>query len=199
MKKTFYTSFILSLVLSGVFSSNAYSQFEDVEKNKVKLEIEPGLFFNNGRSLNAFYLVTKDNNLGLGIYLMATDIPSSIANNIFDNFVDGTSTRLTQEYALNIRYRIRVSKNIQSNPYVGLLLGWENIRLNAPGFDEMNASTYIATPHIGYELYVYKKMLYLNPQIRFACYFGEDKSDESRAESFKSYLILPSISFGIRF
>jgi len=199
MKKAFYTSFILSLILSGMFSSNAIAQFEDIEKNKIKLEIEPGLFFNNGRSLNAFYLVTKDNNLGLGIYLMATDIPSTIANSMFDNLVDKTSARLTQEYALNVRYRVRVSKNIQSNPYVGLLLGWENIRLNAPGFNEMDVSTYLITPHIGYELFFYKKMLYVNPQIRSAFYVGENKSQLGRAESLKSYLILPSISFGIRF
>lgn len=171
---------------------------ENVDNNRLKLEFEPGLFFNNGRSLNILYNVTKDNNLGIGLYLMTTDIPDQIARNMFVDYNDSLNCRVTQEFALNVRYRFRVAKNMESNPYVGLILGWENILIEKEGFNDLNYKTFLFTPFVGYEWYVYKRMLYINPQIRSAFYLGATKSVDTRPEELKSFLMVPSISVGLR-
>lgn len=177
----------------------AYSQQnEGIENNKLRLEIEPGLFFNNGRSVNGLYSVSNDNNFSVGLYMMATDIPLSIGKNMFDNLKDTSHLRVTKELAFNFRYRVKVFKKYESNPYVGLLLAWEEIKITNPNYDNLEVSTLIATPHIGFEIYLYKQMIYLNPQLRSAFYFNEKKTDETRTESLKPFLILPSISFGLR-
>lgn len=171
---------------------------ELADDKRLRLEIEPGLFFNNGRSVNGLYTVTNDRNFAIGIYMMATDIPKEIAKNMFNNLADSTHLRVTKEFAFNFRYRIRLSKRFESNPYVGLILAWEDIKLTHTTQDDLGMSTFIVTPHVGYEFYLYKKMLYVNPQIRSAIYFGQTKTDDARPESLKSFLILPSISFGLR-
>lgn len=188
--------FLFSLIMIGATTS-ATAQI-NVDENKLRLEIEPGLFFNNGRSINGLYTVTEDNNFAVGLYLMATDVPEAIHKNMFDNVLEGTHVRATQEYAFNFRYRLRLFKKFESNPYVGLILGWEEIRLKNDSLSDLDITTFLITPHLGYELYLYKKMVYLNTQIRSVFYAGSQKSDDTRTESLKSYMILPSISFGLR-
>jgi hypothetical protein len=145
------------------------------------------------------YNLTKNNNFGIGIYLFASDVPNILANNMIKNFTDSSSMRVADEFSLNLRYRIKLGKNIESNPYVGIILGWESLNLQRTGYSDMTLSTFFATPHIGYEFYVYKKMLYLNPQIRMAFYLGDKSTDETRPETLKTYLLLPSLSMGVRF
>lgn len=171
---------------------------ENVDANDLKIEVEPGLFFNNGRSLNVLYNVTQDNNLGLGLYLMTSDVPEQIHKNMFTNITDSTNIRVSTEVALNFRYRIKAFQSMESNPYVGAILGWENLRLTKPGLEDLNISTFILTPHIGYEIYLYKRMLYINPQVRAVFYLGTNKSDGNRLESLKSNTFIPSISVGFR-
>lgn len=197
------TAFLFSLMLSVASSLTAQGIFEgrfnqDVEENKLKLEIEPGLFFNNGRSINGLYSVSENNNFAVGLYLMATDVPEQIHKNMFNNVMDSSHVRATQEYAINLRYRLRVFKKFESNPYVGLILGWEELRLTNDKLQDLEITTMLVTPHLGYEVYLYKRMIYLNTQIRSVFYMGGKKSDTTRPESLKSYLILPSISFGLR-
>ena len=60
-----YIFILVTLLGAGSFSG--FTQ-EDVENNRLKLEVEPGLFFNGGRSILGMYNVTKDNNLGIGLY-----------------------------------------------------------------------------------------------------------------------------------
>jgi hypothetical protein len=182
-------------------SFSSFSQdvtFPDVSENKLKLEFEPGLFFNKGRSLSALYTVTQDNNFAVGLYLMATDIPEAIHKNIFNNVVPNTTVRVTQEYAFTFRYRFNVFKKYESNPYAGLILGWEEIKFTNDSLADLNFSTFLVTPHLGYELYLYKRMLYLNTQIRSVFYVGDKKSDAARTEELKGYTIIPSISIGLR-
>lgn len=188
----------LGLVAILLMSSTLVHAQDDVDNNRLKIEFEPGLFFNNGRSVNVLYNVTKDNNLGIGAYLMTTDIPDDIAKNMFVNFNDSMNCRVTQEYALNLRYRFKLAKNMESNPYVGLIVGWENIRIQKAGYNDLNIETFLLTPFIGYEFYVYKKMFYLNPQLRSAFYLGAKNLDDTRPEKLKSFLIVPSISVGLR-
>ena len=198
MKTNFNLLIKSFLIINTLFISSAYSQ-DDVEANRLKIESEPFLIFNNGQSLNLMYNVTKDNNFGVGIYLFTSDIPNAVGENMIFNFTDSTSAQVSDEFAITLRYRIKLGKNIESNPYVGLILGWESLSLHRTGVSDMTLSTFFVTPHIGYELYVYKKMLYLNPQIRTAFFLGDKSSDETRPESLNSYHILPSLSLGIRF
>jgi hypothetical protein len=200
MKKNIFTSIIAFVFLYALFSAPVFGQDEgNVENNRLKLETEPALLFNNGFSINAMYNVTKNNNFGIGVYLVATDVPTSFAKNLFTEFTDSSSARATKEFALSFRYRIRLAKKIESNPYVGLILGWENFRLMIPGTQDLDIATFFVTPHIGYEFYVYKKKVYINPQVRSVFYFGQDKSDKSRTESLNEFFILPAIFVGIRF
>lgn len=186
------------LIINTLLISSAFGQV-NVDDNRLKIETEPFLIFNKGLSLNVMYNLTKNNNFGIGIYLFASDVPNILANNMIKNFTDSSSMRVADEFSLNLRYRIKLGKNIESNPYVGIILGWESLNLQRTGYSDITLSTFFATPHIGYEFYVYKKMLYLNPQIRMAFYLGDKSSDETRPETLKTYLLLPSLSMGVRF
>ncbi len=186
------------LIINTLIISSAFGQV-NVDDNRLKIETEPFLIFNKGLSLNVMYNLTKNNNFGIGIYLFASDVPNILANNMIKNFTDSSSMRVADEFSLNLRYRIKLGKNIESNPYVGIILGWESLNLQRTGYSDITLSTFFATPHIGYEFYVYKKMLYLNPQIRMAFYLGDKSTDETRPETLKTYLLLPSLSMGLRF
>ena len=186
------------LIINTLIISSAFGQV-NVDDNRLKIETEPFLIFNKGLSLNVMYNLTKNNNFGIGIYLFASDVPNILANNMIKNFTDSSSMRVADEFSLNLRYRIKLGKNIESNPYVGIILGWESLNLQRTGYSDITLSTFFATPHIGYEFYVYKKMLYLNPQIRMAFYLGDKSSDETRPETLNTYLLLPSLSMGLRF
>jgi hypothetical protein len=186
------------LIINTLTISSAFGQV-NVDDNRLKIETEPFLIFNKGLSLNVMYNLTKNNNFGIGIYLFASDVPNILANNMVNNFTDSSSMRVADEFSINLRYRIKLGKNIESNPYVGIILGWESLDLQRSGYSNMTISTFFATPHIGYEFYVYKKMFYLNPQLRMAFYLGDKSSDKTRPESLNTYLLLPSLSMGVRF
>ena len=186
------------LIINTLLISSAFGQV-NVDDNRLKIETEPFLIFNKGLSLNVMYNLTKNNNFGIGIYLFASDVPSILANNMVNNFTDSSSMRVADEFSINLRYRIKLGKNIESNPYGGIILGWESLDLQRSGYSNMTISTFFATPHIGYEFYVYKKMFYLNPQLRMAFYLGDKSSDKTRPESLNTYLLLPSLSMGVRF
>jgi hypothetical protein len=197
--KTNLSLLIKSILISNILLiSSAFGQV-NVDDNRLKIETEPFLIFNNGLSFNVMYNLTKNNNFGIGIYLFASDVPNILANNMIKNFTDSSSMRVADEFSLNLRYRIKLGKNIESNPYVGIILGWESLDLQRSGYSNMTISTFFATPHIGYEFYVYKKMFYLNPQLRMAFYLGDKSSDKTRPESLNTYLLLPSLSMGVRF
>jgi hypothetical protein len=197
--KTNLSLLIKSILISNILLiSSAFGQV-NVDDNRLKIETEPFLIFNNGLSFNVMYNLTKNNNFGIGIYLFASDVPNILANNMIKNFTDSSSMRVADEFSLNLRYRIKLGKNIESNPYVGIILGWESLDLHRSGYSNMTISTFFATPHIGYEFYVYKKMFYLNPQLRMAFYLGDKSSDKTRPESLNTYLLLPSLSMGVRF
>jgi len=197
--KTTLSLLIKSILISNILLiSSAFGQV-NVDDNRLKIETEPFLIFNKGLSLNVMYNLTKNNNFGIGIYLFASDVPTILANNMINNFTDSSSMRVADEFSINLRYRIKLGKNIESNPYVGIILGWESLDLQRSGYSNMTISTFFATPHIGYEFYVYKKMFYLNPQLRMAFYLGDKSSDKTRPESLNTYLLLPSLSMGVRF
>ena len=103
MKSIGIKIFVLTLLISAAnfnLSAQILKDIErpDVSENKLRLEFEPGLFFNNGRSLSAIYSVTPDNSFAVGVYLMATDIPEQIHKNIFNNVVPNTYTALLNDF-----------------------------------------------------------------------------------------------------
>lgn len=197
MKKSAIRNGILTIGIFFSFLLNLNAQL-DVENNRLKLEIEPALYFFSGRSISAIYNVTKDNNFGIGFYMMSTEIPDAIAQNMFKNFDANSSVaRNTHQFSLNFRYRIKISKKYESNPYIALMIGAQNISIETTGLSKMNVGTGIITPLIGYEFYLYKKMIYLNPQVRFANYFASKKSDPTRPETLRS-MIFPAVIVGIR-
>jgi len=197
-----FRNFALILSMLTMIITSVFAQFNsedlNVDDNKLRLEFEPGLFFNNGRSLNAMYTITADNNLSAGVYLMASDVPESFHNNMFENVLDLTHIRATKEFAFNFRYRFKLFRKMESNPYLGVILGWEEIKLTHPDLSDLRYTTFLLTPHLGYEVYLYKKMLYLNLQVRSVFYIGAEKSDKLRQETLKDYWVLPSLSVGLR-
>jgi hypothetical protein len=188
---------IILMVLPALFTPVTFGQDESTEKD-LMLEFEPGLYFYGGRSLLGLYNVTGSNNFAVGAYLMTTEVPEFISKNLLNNVMDSSTIRITSEYALNFRYRFNIFKNYQSNPFVGLILGWENIRIQKPGMADLNIPTFLATPHVGFEFFIYKKMVFLNPQFRSVFYFGHNKSDETRPETINNFILLPSITLGLR-
>lgn len=190
---------IISLFVFFCAFNSMFVVGQDVSDNRMKIETEPGLFFNNGRSIGLLYNPTEDNNLWVGLYAMATDIPSQIADDMFVDYNDSMNVSVTQEYAVYARYRLRFWKDLESNPYVGLIAGWENLQVKFEGKEDLNIGTFIVTPHIGYELYMYKRIMYMNTQIRFPFYLGATKSDESRTEKLNAFTMFPAISIGARF
>lgn len=199
--RTTNVALLFCVLLCGTYTS-VYSQLSNkdlnVDDNKLRMEFEPGLFFNNGRSLNVLYTVTSDNNLSAGIYLMTSDVPDAFHNNMFKNILPLTHIRATEEYAVNFRYRIKLFRKYESNPYVGIILGWEEIKLTNPNLADLKYTTFLVTPHLGYEVYLYKKMLYMNVQLRSVFYVGSQKSDDTRLEELNRFWILPSLSIGLR-
>lgn len=186
----------LGLLFSTVSNFKAQT---DIENNRLKLEVEPALYFYSGRSITGIYNVSKNNNFGIGFYIMSTEVPDYIASNMFKNFEASSSVaRITQQFSLNFRYRIKIGKKYESNPYIGLMVGAQNISIETNGKNKLNVGTGIITPLIGYEFYMYKKMVYLNPQLRFANYVASKKSDDTRPETLRS-MLLPSIVIGYRF
>lgn len=189
------TLFTLLAVQTSVFGQDSLN----IDDNRLKIETEPGLFFNDGRSLGILYNVTPSNNIGVGLYVLASNVPDDIAEDMFDNYNDSLDVRVTQEYAVLLRYRIRASKKMESNPYVGLIAGWENFRLEREGYNTLNIETFILTPHIGYELFAYKNIVYLNAQVRMPFYLSPKQSDGTREENLKPFTFLPALSIGFRF
>ena len=129
------------LIINTLTISSAFGQV-NVDDNRLKIETEPFLIFNKGLSLNVMYNLTKNNNFGIGIYLFASDVPNILANNMINNFTDSSSMRVADEFSINLRYRIKLGKNIESNPYVGIILGWESLDLQRSGYSNMTISTF---------------------------------------------------------
>ena len=191
----------ISLLFIFAYSQFSFSQKEGPSKDKDwRIEVEPASFVLKGIAGSVSYNVSKDNKFSVGLFSASIDIPNRLRTGIFNNVGMDTSTvRLGFELAVMARYRIEVFKQMESNPYVGLILGWEYFDITQPSFPEtVRLKTFLATPYVGYEFYFYRQMLYLNPQVRSVFYLGPTSSIPSRSESLKSVFILPQVSVGIR-
>ncbi len=178
------------------------AQTADTLKDRdLRIEVEPASFFLRGFSGGVYQNISQNNQLSLGLFTAFLDVPNVLRETLFSNVgqSDTTDVRLGFELALNARYRFKLFPSRESNPYVGVILGWEYFDVSQPSNPGVNRlSTFVFTPYLGYELYFYKRILYLNPQVRGIAYFGSKSSLENRPESLKSMGLLPQIGIGIR-
>jgi len=189
------------LICLSVLSTFAFSQDDEVKDRNFRIEIEPASFIYRGFAGSVMYALTEDNNFSIGLFGASLDIPDFTRPNMFDNVgnSDTSKARLGFQAALMARYKIPVFKKFESNPYVGFIGGWEYFDIEQPSFTEkLRLTTFVITPYIGYEIYYFKQMLYVNPQLRSVFYAGKKTSDASRPEALKKFLLLPQISLGIR-
>lgn len=202
MKTVFLTT---SVVLVFMFISTGratYAQESGEPKDRnFKIELEPASFALRGFGLSGLYAITKDNKLNLGFHASMLDVPVWSRESMFTNVGgDTSSVRLGLHIGLMTRYKLEIFPDWESNPYIGLILAYEYFDINQPAYPStLRLSTFVATPYVGYEVYFFKQMLFVNPQLRSVLYFGSSSSDELRPETMGKFFLLPQISIGVRF
>lgn len=190
-------SLLLSMII--IFSMNSIAQEDNSKKDRDWLiETEPGAFILKGFHINVGRNITKDNKLNLSLFGMATDVPQTLKERMFTNTVASDNLRLGFQISANIRYKIEIFKEKESNPYVGVIAGWEYFNLTNSLKQDLRTDVYVLTPYVGHLIYFYKQMLYVNPQLRGVIYIDPTYSDASRPEKLNDFLLLPQISVGIR-
>ncbi len=188
------------LFLFFILGLSAFKSSAQDQTKKFRIEIEPAAFTLRGVSGSILYNVSKTPNLSLGLFGASVDVPLFTRANMFENVGGDTSdVRLGFQIALMARYNLKLFKEMESNPYIGLIAGWEYFDIKQPYHpDPVRLTTYVFTPYIGYEFYFYKQMLFLNPQLRGVLYLGAQSDAPARKEALSSFLFLPQVSIGIR-
>lgn len=185
-----------------MFSNIEYCQSQDESLTKERnwfIEIEPSTFILKGYSIQVGKYLTKDKKLKTSFYSLATDVPESIQKNIFSNTVSEDIVRVGLQLALNTRYQIEVLKGRETNPYIGVVTGWQYFNIKNPAKEDLRVDAFLLTPYIGAEIYFYKNMLYVSPQIRAVTYLSPKYSVADRIETINSVFIMPQVSLGVRF
>ncbi len=179
--------------------------FSQASNRPFRLEAEPSSYIAKGWSLLGTYGINNDRTLHAGLYTMASTLPVGLNEKMFKNVVKADELRLTFEIASVIRYRIPYFLNTESNPYIGVFFGWETFTHTNSATNEMtDMSNFFLTPQIGYEIYIYKQMVYLNPSVRIVYEFGIESDYKNPADPddigprIYDWLWLPSFSIGIR-
>lgn len=189
---------LISLIFIGT-AGNIFSQGTATPTDKPwQIEVEPSTFILGGFSLHVGRILTQDNRLSLAFYTLATDVPDALQERIFDNTDADDDVRVGLQLTLNTRYKLNVFKGRESNPYVGLVTGWEYFNLTHPNKDDLRVDVILLTPYIGGEIYLYKDVFYVNPQLRSVLYLNPEYSINNRTETIKKVFILPQVSIGLR-
>lgn len=190
---------ILFSLLTLLFAIAGFSQ--ETPARRFRVEIEPNSFFQRGLSGSLFYTIDKKELWSVGVYSAALDLPNWTLERIFRGVEKEFSTaRLGFQASASLRYKIKVFCAYESNPYVGLMLGWQYFNVNQQPFvDPVRLSTFLITPNVGYEFYLYNRQLYINPQVRFVFYAGQDTDAPWRPESVGSFFLLPQAIIGFKF
>jgi hypothetical protein len=192
--KLLILSFLLFSPFTKLFSQETTTQSD----KKWRLEVEPLSFIYKGVGGQAMYQVSKKQDFNVGLYAITLQVPGSLEKSLFQGTSDGTDIRLGFELAAVARYKIPLFKT-ESNPVVGIIAGWENFQLTSATQSDLRIETFLTSLYVGYELYVFKKMLYVNPQLRGVTYIKPWSADNSRPEKLKSFALVPSLSIGVRF
>lgn len=188
-------TFMSFFLLTSSFAQESTETFKDRD---FRIEIEPAPFLLKGYSIMLGYDITKDNSFSINLYSQAADVPEFAKAGFSGGVGDSTTVRMPFQLAINFRYKINAFKKWESNPVIGLITGWEYFNVSQPSdVEPLKISTIMATSYMGFEWYLYKRMLYLNPQMRMVVYYGTKKSDETRPERLEAY-ILPQISLGVK-
>ncbi|MES2285904.1 MAG: hypothetical protein V4547_09475 [Bacteroidota bacterium] len=197
MKQLLYTALFCS---AFIFSGVTYAQEANADATKDRnwgIEVEPSGFLFRGYGVQVTRNVTKDNLVNIGLYSAALDIPDWAKEGIFQNVTKETDARLGFELALVARYKIKIGQK-ESNPYIGFIGGWEYFDIAKPSMPKVRISTFVATPMFGYEIYLFKQMLYINPQVRGVFYLTPDRDQPNRTEAIETFFVLPTVSLGIK-
>jgi hypothetical protein len=197
MKKLLFFTFFCSLF---IFNKISFAQdVTDVPKNDKdwRIEIEPSGFVLHGYSLQVTRNVTKDNRLNVGLYTTALNVPDWAKQGMFNHLSKDADVRLGFELAFVAHYKIKLGQK-ESNPYIGFIGGWEYFDISQEAVSNIRISAINLTPYIGYEIYFFKQMVYINPQLRGVFYVAPDSNTPARAESMKSVFLLPTISLGVK-
>ena len=200
LMKPFFLKFISMFSLLFILTTESFAQ--DAERDSIKdrdwrIEIEPASFFLRGYNLQVSRNLTKNNRLNVGLYTLAVDIPTGLKADMFNNVPDEADVRMGFELAVVARYKLKLVEK-ESNPYVGVIIGWEYFDISQDSLEDVRITTMVATPYVGYELYFFKQMLYLNPQIRAVFYFAHKNDHPLRTEEMRTVFMLPVIALGIR-
>jgi len=194
--KILILSFLLFQIINPFFCQENDFKLSD---KKFRLEIEPASVFLRGAAASFSYTLDKKKNFNLGVYMLSLDVPNFSKEGIFENVQDETDVRIGFEFALMGRYKLNLFKNKESNPYIGFICGWEYFDIKQPSDTEsFRISTWILTPYLSHEIYLYKQMIYINPQLRGVLYFGENHEAPNRDEQLSSFYLLPQVSLGLR-
>lgn len=197
MKRLILLSGFLVLFLI-TFSSNAFCQKGDSLKDRDwRIEVEPASFVFHGFNLHISRNITMDNKLNVGLYFLSLDIPEKVHKGMFNNLNDTVDVRLGFEAAIITRYKFNLWKNHETNPYIGLITGWEYFDITQPSVSKLRIATGVVTPFAGYEIYFFRQMLFVNPQLRGVIYIAP-KNNRAGVESIKPFFLLPAVSVGIR-
>lgn len=194
-KKNF--NFIFTLILILVIGASKAQAQESDDVRRWRIEIEPISVLYKGFGGQVMYRVAKQHDFSVGLYAIALDVPKSLRKNMFENLDANTSARLGFEMAAVARYKVPLF-DMESNPVVGAILGWEYFDFRDATKQDLRITTLIATPYLGYEFYLFKQMVYVNPQIRAVFYLGTETSDATRPEGLSSFFLLPTASIGVR-
>lgn len=189
--------FILSILIINPF----YSQDDEFQLSdkKFRLELEPATIFLGGAGVSLTYVLDEKKNMNLGVYFLSCDVPNFSKKGVFENVEDETDVRIGFEFAVTGRHKINLFKKKESNPYIGFICGWEYFDLQQPADTEsFRISTWIFTPYLSHEIYIYKQMLYIHPQLRSVLYFGTKHEMPDRPEQLSNSFLLPQIGLGIR-
>ncbi|HMX05860.1 MAG TPA: hypothetical protein PKO19_14510 [Chitinophagales bacterium] len=184
------------LALTMMLSAFTYAQSDDTEHHPFRIELEPSGFIYRGYGVQALYDLNYIGTMTGGLYFSSLDVPDWTHKGMFDEVSDTADVRLGFEAALVYRYRFLIG-NGASAPYVGAIAGYEYFDITqAPYPKTVRLSTFVVTPYIGYEVYVWNQRLYVNPQVRSVFYINQQSSDNDRPETLSNLFILPTISLG---
>lgn len=188
---------LFSIFTSMVFVVNA----QDTEIRRLRLEVEPYSFFAQGVAGSILYTFDKKGLWSIGAYSASLNVPNRMHERIFQNVAkDSSSVRLGFQLSASLRYKIKVFCSYESNPYVGLMLGWQYFDVvQQPLPDPVRLSTFLITPNAGYEFYLFKRRLYINPQVRLVIYAGQSTDTPARPEKISGAFIFPQAIVGFKF
>ena len=191
---------LLILLISLVFAycESVYAQSVTTTSDRDwQIEVEPSAFALKGFSIHVGRNLTRDNKLSTAFYALATDVPNALQQRIFQNTDEDDLLRVGLQVTLNTRYTLELLKGRQSNPFVGLVTGWEYFTLTHPDKDDLRVDVILLTPYLGWKVFLYKDLLYVNPQLRSVLYLNPQYSVANREETINKVFLLPQVSVGL--